>query len=98
MNDCPKNREYSEILKVLANPDRLCMLRNMIEHGPVTVSGLQECMCTPQSTISQHVAKLRAMGIIKGNRQGRKILYDIDSRIVKNLIDLLYEEPEGNNE
>lgn len=98
MYNCPKNLEYSELLKIISNPNRLCMLRNMIADGPVTISELQERMNTPQSTLSNHVAKLRTAGIVKGKRQGRKVLYDIDSQIVKNLINLLFKTLEENNE
>lgn len=94
MNDCLKNNECAEILKALANPSRLCMLQTMVSKGPVTVTDMQQCLCAPQSTVSQHVSKLKALGIITGERHGRKIFYDIDNRLAKQIIHLLLDKQE----
>lgn len=94
MNDCLKNNEYAEILKALANPSRLCMLQTMASRGPVTVTDMQQCLCAPQSTVSQHVSKLKALGIITGERQGREIFYSIDNGLAEKIIHLLNDAQE----
>ncbi len=81
-NDYEKYRETAEFLKVLAHPVRLCIVKGLYETGSCNVSHMQSCLEIPQSTISQHLQKLKAAGIVKGQRNGLEISYSIsDDRI-----------------
>lgn len=74
----------AELLKALAHPVRLCIVRGLLENGPCNVSNMHNCLEMPQSTVSQHVSKLRSAGIIKGVRNGTEIVYEVmDSKIEK---------------
>lgn len=84
--------EKAEILKVLAHPVRLCIVRGLIEKGQCNVSHMQNCLNMPQSTISQHLQKLRTAGIIKGERNGLEINYSICDERICNLIKTLFQE------
>lgn len=76
--------EVSEVLKALAHPVRLCMARGLLERGECNVTSMQNRLKMPQSTVSQHVQKLRSAGIIEGKRNGLEITYSIkDERIEK---------------
>jgi ArsR family transcriptional regulator len=45
---------------------------------------MQACLELPQSTVSQHLQKLRTAGIIEGKRNGLEISYEvIDPRVIK---------------
>lgn len=80
----------AEILKVLAHPVRLCIVRGLIEKGECNVSHMQACLDAPQSTISQHLQKLRTAGIIEGVRNGLEINYKVcDSRVI-DLLDVFF--------
>lgn len=86
--DYTKHNEIANTLKILAHPVRLCIIRNLLEEGACNVSRIQTCLNIPQSTVSQHLQKLRHAGIIEGKRNGIEIIYKIsDDRIVK-LIEL----------
>lgn len=85
-NDFNKFNEATEILKVLAHPVRLCIVRGLIEKGTCNVSHMQDCLQTPQSTISQHLQKLRSAGIVSGSRSGVEIQYSISDERVKNMV------------
>jgi len=85
-NDFNKFNEATEILKVLAHPVRLCIVRGLIEKGTCNVSHMQDCLQTPQSTISQHLQKLRSAGIVSGSRNGVEIQYSISDERVKNIV------------
>jgi ArsR family transcriptional regulator len=51
---------------------------------------MQDCLGAPQSTISQHLQKLRMAGIIRGTRNGLEVNYQVcDQRVVK-LIGMLF--------
>ena len=90
--DTNKYNEIAEVLKALAHPVRLCIVRGLIEKGGCNVCHMQECLGMPQSTTSQHLQKLRSAGIISGQRKGLEVNYQVcDQRIVE-LIKLLFPE------
>lgn len=80
--------ESSELLKIIAHPVRLCILRGLMEHDS-NVSNIQCCLGLPQSTISQHLSVLRRKGIIKGSRNGLEVNYSIVNQTIKEIILLL---------
>lgn len=84
--------EKAEILKVLAHPVRLCIVRGLVDKGQCNVSHMHNCLNMPQSTISQHLQKLKAAGIIKGERNGLEINYSICDKRIYNFIRILFEE------
>lgn len=67
----------AEILKAIAHPVRLCILRGLVREGHSNVRNMQTCLDIPQATISQHLAKMKAVGIIKGKRKGNQIIYTL---------------------
>ena len=69
----------SEFFKVLAHPVRLCIIYKLLEQNRSNVSDMQCCIDISQSNLSQHVAKLKAGGIIVGEREGTEIYYRIKS-------------------
>ncbi|HEY5562822.1 MAG TPA: metalloregulator ArsR/SmtB family transcription factor [Clostridiaceae bacterium] len=79
-----KYSEITEVLKVLAHPIRLCIVKGILEKGQCNVSHMQTCLKIPQSTVSQHLQKLRYAGVIEGHRKGLEVNYKItDERIIK---------------
>ena len=82
--------EKADIIKGLAHPVRLCITKNLIEKGSSNVTEMQNCLEAPQSTISQHLSKLKAAGIIKGKRNGQEIIYSISDTKIKKIIEELF--------
>lgn len=83
--------EYkAEILKALAHPVRLCIVKGLIQSKGCNVTHIQCCLDIPQSTISQHIAKLKAAGIIKGQRSGVEITYCVVSEEAKKVVQALF--------
>ena len=94
MNMSPeKYMELSELLKALAHPVRLCIVRGLIEKGGCNVGHMQECLAAPQSTISQHLQKLRAAGIVTGTRNGLEVNYRVCDQRVVELVRILCDAP-----
>ena len=81
--------QKSELLKALAHPVRLCIVKDLTENK-YNVSKIQECLDLPQSTTSQHLFKLKAAGIIKGERRGLEISYRVVNEDAKNIIEALF--------
>jgi ArsR family transcriptional regulator len=88
--DVSKYQQKAELLKTLGHPVRLCIVHGLM-HNACNVSGIQECLKLPQSTISQHLGTLKARGIIKGERRGVEVKYSVvhdDAiKVVKVLLD-----------
>ncbi|MGE4283753.1 MAG: ArsR/SmtB family transcription factor [Clostridia bacterium] len=80
----------SEILKAIAHPVRLCIVKGLIENQ-CNVTKIQECLNLPQSTVSQHLAKLKAARVIEGERNGLEICYSVVNEDVKKIIKALYK-------
>lgn len=89
--DKVKSQENADLLKALAHPDRLCIVRNLMQRGGTTVTYMQNCMNQPQSTLSQHIAKLRTMKIITGRRDGKEIYYEVTNDLAKEVVSILYK-------
>ena len=78
--------KISEVLKALAHPVRLCIAKGLLEKGECNVSHMQSCLEMPQSTVSQHIQKLKSAGIIEGDRNGLEIIYKIKDEKIKKII------------
>ncbi|WP_195576140.1 ArsR/SmtB family transcription factor [Paenibacillus sp. 1001270B_150601_E10] len=91
-NNFKAYNETAEILKALAHPVRLCIVRGLVQKGKCNVSYMQDCLELPQSTVSQHLQKLRTMGIVETDRQGLEIFYSVKDERIKKIINLFLEE------
>ncbi|MDK2856495.1 MAG: hypothetical protein PWQ41_945 [Bacillota bacterium] len=86
--------EKAELLKALGHPVRLCIVTNLLDRA-CSVGHMQDCLGLPQSTVSQHLATLRARGIIRGERQGAEVVYRVVSREAADIVRVLF--PEGDD-
>ena len=82
----------SELLKVLAHPIRLCIVKGLMEHKDCNVTYMKDCLKASQSTISQHLAKLKAANIVKCERNGNEIYYQLTDRRLETIIKDLFAE------
>lgn len=82
--------EAAELLAAMANPKRLLVLCNLLDRER-TVGELAEIVGLEQSPLSQHLAKLRALGLVKTRRAGQSIHYRLASDEVKRVLTTLYE-------
>ena len=64
----------AEVLKTLAHPRRLAILHRLAQ-GPWEVGRLAEDLDLTQPNVSQHLAVLRAAGIVEAYRDGREVRY-----------------------
>ncbi|MCA1295268.1 metalloregulator ArsR/SmtB family transcription factor [Paenibacillus sp. alder61] len=84
--------QTAELLKAIAHPVRLCILRGLMQKGSCNVSYMQDCLELPQSTVSQHLQKLRSLGIVESERNGLEINYSVKNEKIKQLIHLFLGE------
>ena len=64
----------AEVLKTLASPRRLEIL-HVLADGPIEVGRLATAIGASQPNVSQHLAVLRAAGIVEAERDGREVRY-----------------------
>ena len=76
-NNIAKFTNAAELLKILGHPVRLCILKGVLTTGGCNVTHMTDCLNLPQSTISQHIQKLKSAGIIEGERKGLEITYKL---------------------
>ena len=68
--------DVARLLKQLANTRRLMILCRLAA-GPTSVTDLCSVAGLSQSALSQHLAKMRAEGLVSGEKQGLQIHYSI---------------------
>jgi DNA-binding transcriptional ArsR family regulator len=84
-----KAKEIAQLLRVLANENRLLILCELIR-GPKTVGGLKERIPgITQSALSQHLALLKAHRILDFSKSGQSVTYCIADNRVESVISVL---------
>ena len=78
------------LLKAMANPVRLMVLCQRAE-GEKAVGELEKEVEVSQSALSQHLAVLRARGLVRARRAGQSIYYSLDGAEAPALLAALYE-------
>jgi len=81
-------RHQVRIFKALAHPARLRILNALREEGQY-VCHLVALLGRSQPNISQHLAVLRATGLVLDEREGNNILYRLNNGRLLRLLDLL---------
>jgi ArsR family transcriptional regulator len=76
------------LLKVLGHPLRLKIVAGLVKQ-PKCVKDIWGCLGLPQAVISQHLAMLKASGIIEGRRRGVEMHYTVVDPLAKVLVDFL---------
>jgi len=89
MVDLEKYVVMAEKLKALSHPHRLCIVKGLMDKK-CNVTGIRECLDIPQSTVSQHLSRLKSAGIISGERNGLEICYSVVDKDVIKLVESLF--------
>lgn len=74
-------RLQSEVMKILASPRRLEIL-HLLADEPKEVGRLADEMGISQPNVSQHLAVMRAAGIVEAERDGREVRYRLTDQDV----------------
>ena len=82
-------REASALLKAMSNERRLLILCHL-SRGERSVGELCQLVDISQSALSQHLAKLRADGLVTTRREAQTIYYSLCGEAVQRILDSLY--------
>jgi DNA-binding transcriptional ArsR family regulator len=77
-------------LKLLANAHRLMLLCELLG-GERSVTALCQSVGLSQSSVSQHLAKLREGGLVSARRAGLTVYYSLARDDVRRVIELLHD-------
>ncbi|MCB1670881.1 MAG: metalloregulator ArsR/SmtB family transcription factor [Gammaproteobacteria bacterium] len=82
--------QAADLLKLLSNPKRLAILCHLRE-GELKVSDLAGQVDLSQSALSQHLARLRELDLVKTRRDQQAIYYSINSPEAEAVIEVLHD-------
>ncbi|PEL85885.1 ArsR/SmtB family transcription factor [Bacillus wiedmannii] len=77
-----------DILKVMAHPVRLKIVNELMHHKLCNVTQLTEILGLPQSTVSQHLSKLKGT-VLRAERRGLEMHYYIDNVKARQIVGVL---------
>ena len=83
--------EAAQLLKMLANEKRLLILCFLAVRGEMTVGELVGIVQLSQSALSQHLAKLRADGLVEFRRTSQTLHYRVADQRALRLLQMLKE-------
>ena len=76
-------------LKAIAHPLRIAIIEMLDEEGPLSVSEIFEKLDIMQANASHHLSILKNRGILKSERVGKKIIYDLNNEIIGEIVQCL---------
>ena len=82
-------RLHAAMLSALANPKRLLVLCSMVEKER-PVGELAELVGLSDAALSQHLSKMRALGLVRSRRDGQTIYYSLASDDVRAVLETLH--------
>lgn len=82
--------EAARLLSALGQTKRLMVLCRLVDNE-MSVGALAEAVGLGQSALSQHLARLRDLGIVATRREAQTIYYRLASDNARRLIGLLYD-------
>lgn len=83
--------EAAQLMKTLANPDRL-MLLCQLSQGEMSVGELEAALGIRQPTLSQQLTVLRDEALVATRREGKYIYYRVRSAAALAVLKVLYQQ------
>jgi ArsR family transcriptional regulator len=84
-----RSHEAAALLRALANPDRLLLLCQIVD-AERSVAELGELTGIAQPSLSQQLAVLRGERLVRTRREGKHVLYSVDSPAALAILQTLY--------
>lgn len=89
----PLYDQFAQVFQSLSNPKRLHVLRCLNEREK-SVTEILACKAfagVPQSTVSQNLASLRNLGLVKARKEGTNVFYRLSDPRIVGLLELVGE-------
>ena len=82
------SEEDVDILKIMAHPIRLQIVNELSTRKTCNVTQLTELLNIPQSTVSQHLSKMKGK-VLRAERRGLEIYYHINNLKASKIVNVL---------
>jgi ArsR family transcriptional regulator len=83
----PLQEFKSDLFRTLGNPVRIRILEELRAAGQLSVTEIQQAVGIEPSNASQHLAVLRARGVVQTTREGTTVRYSIADPELFGLLD-----------
>ncbi len=70
----------AHLFAALGDPTRLGLLTRLGRHGPMSIIGLTAGSDVTRQAITKHLNVLERAGLVRGHRQGRERLWEVEPR------------------
>lgn len=80
-----EQNNLAALAKAIAHPARIAIIEHLYQIDTCVCGDIVEEIGLAQATISQHLKALKEVGLIKGNTEGTKVCYCLDTNNIKNL-------------
>lgn len=85
-----QSQQAADLLNAMSNQKRLMIMCHLLG-SEKSVGEISELVQLRQSPLSQHLAKMRAQGLVTTRREGQLIYYKLSSPEVEAVLQTLYE-------
>ncbi len=77
----------AKIIKALGHPTRLFIVDQLAEAGERCVCELTEMVGADMSTVSKHLSLLKNAGIVRDERRGSMVFYQLRVKCIRNFFE-----------
>ncbi len=81
--------EAAQMLKLLANENRLMILCRLVAEREMSVGNLAAVVGLSQSALSQHLARMREEGLVAARREAQSVYYRVADPNARRVLTLL---------
>lgn len=86
----------AEVFKALAHPIRIKILKELITRGACNVTQIVDMLGIPQSTVSQHLSKMKSQKLVMKNRKGLEVYYSAQNKTINSIVEIILDYKSSN--
>lgn len=76
-------------LKAMAHPVRIAIIEALDQNGPMCVSDIFASLGIEQASASHHLNILKNKNVLKSERTGKKIIYNLNNEMISEIVHCL---------
>ncbi|TAE53595.1 MAG: ArsR family transcriptional regulator [Bacteroidetes bacterium] len=79
-------KRIARMMKTVGHPSRLMIVELLLERGRLPVKDIYEAIDISQSNASQHLKALEEVGVLRSEREGKNIFYQIGNEKISHVL------------
>lgn len=87
----PRDIKLAALARALSHPARIAILRTLAKRNECVCGEIVDAIPLAQATVSQHLKELKSVGLIKGEIDGPRSCYCIDTDVLRQVSGVLGE-------